>query len=104
MTAIDLNSGGIAPVASEVNLVDLSVTGTIPRDLNGVLVRNGPNPLDGRFKGNHVLDWWPEAAMLHAISFEEGHVTGYRNRWARTQRWAKAHKPDVALSLLDRTP
>ena len=104
MAAIDLNAGATAAVVNEVDLVDFSVTGTIPRDLNGVLVRNGPNPLRGRFEGNDVLSWWPEAAMLHGISFQEGRVTGYRNRGARTQRWARVHAPDIALSLLDTNP
>jgi carotenoid cleavage dioxygenase-like enzyme len=99
-----LNAGAIAAVANEVDLVDFSVTGTIPRDLNGILVRNGPNPLRGRFEGNDVLSWWPEAAMLHGISFQDGRVTGYRNRWARTQRWARVHAPDLASSLLDTNP
>jgi carotenoid cleavage dioxygenase len=104
MAAIDLNAGAMAPVVSEVDLVNFSVVGTIPRDLNGVLVRNGPNPLGGRFEGNDVLSWWPEAAMLHGISFQDGSVTGYSNRWVRTQRWARIHAPDLAPSLLDTNP
>lgn len=72
MTVFDLNRGAIAPVADEVDLVDLRVTGTIPRELDGTLLRNGPNPPGGRFEGNDVLSWWPEAAMLHAIAFDGG--------------------------------
>ncbi len=104
MESIDLNSGAIAPVAREVDLVALRVTGTLPDDLNGVLVRNGPNPLSGRFEGHGVLSWWPEAAMLHGIAFERGHVTGYRNRWLRTQRWARVHAPEGASSWPDTNP
>lgn len=81
MAAMNLNSGALAPVVNEVDCGDLPVTGTIPRDPNGLLVRNGPNPLGGRFEGNDMpLDWWPEAAMFHGISFQDGRVTGYRNR------------------------
>jgi carotenoid cleavage dioxygenase-like enzyme len=104
MPAIDLNTGALAPVVTEVDLVDLCVAGEIPRGLNGALVRNGPNPLRGRFQGNDVLSWWPEAAMLHGISFQDGRVTAYRNRWARTQHWARVHDPDIAPSLLDTNP
>ena len=104
MTALDLNAGALAPVADEVDLVDPTVVGSIPRDLNGVLVRNGPNPLRGRFAGNDVLSWWPEAAMLHGISFRDGRVIAYRNRWVRTQRWARVHDPAIAASLLDTNP
>ncbi|KVD71602.1 carotenoid oxygenase [Burkholderia sp. ABCPW 14] len=104
MTAIDLNAGALAPVADEVDLVDLPVTGSIPRDLNGVLVRNGPNPLRGRFEGDGVLSWWPEDAMLHAVALQDGRAARYRNRWARTQRWARVHAPDRAPSLIDTNP
>jgi hypothetical protein len=89
MPTFDLNRGALAPVADEADLVDLPVTGAIPPELDGTLLRNGPNPPAGRFEGNDVLSWWPEAAMLHAISFERGRATGYRNRWLRTQRWAR---------------
>ncbi|KVC57644.1 carotenoid oxygenase family protein [Burkholderia stagnalis] len=104
MTTFDLNSGAIAPVADEADLVDLRVTGSLPRELNGMLLRNGPNPLRGRFAGNDVLSWWPEDAMLHALSFEDGRVTGYRNRWARTRRWADVYAPARAASLPDTNP
>lgn len=93
MPVLDLNRGATAPVHDEVDIDRLAVTGTLPLDLNGTLVRNGPNPLSGRFAGNDVLHWWPEAAMLHAISFEDGRAVRYRNRWLRTQRWAATHAP-----------
>lgn len=104
MSVMNLNAGALAAVVDEVDLAGLAVTGTIPRGLNGVLLRNGPNPLRGRFEGNGVLSWWPEAAMLHGVSFQDGRVTGYRNRWARTQRWAQVHDPAAAASLLDANP
>ncbi|MNM97154.1 Carotenoid cleavage oxygenase [compost metagenome] len=104
MATIDWNSGAAAAVLDEVDLADLPVIGTIPEALNGMLVRNGPNPLDGRFKGNDVLDWWPEDAMLHGISLQGGRATHYRNRWARTKRWADVYRPDVSLALLDTNP
>lgn len=104
MTTIDLNAGALAPVANEVEHLALRVTGTVPGDLDGMLVRNGPNPLTGRFEGEGVLSWWPEAAMLHAISFDGGRVTGYRNKWLRTQRWARVHEPQSASSRPDTNP
>ena len=80
MATMHLNSGATAPVVGGIELIDLPVTCAIPRDLNGVLVRNGPNPLCGRFKGNDVLDWWLEDAMLHGISLQHGRAWSYRNR------------------------
>jgi carotenoid cleavage dioxygenase len=104
MESFDLNAGALAPVAAETDHVALRVTGTLPADLDGVLVRNGPNPLSGRFEGHGVLSWWPEAAMLHGIAFQRGHVTGYRNRWVRTQRWSRVHAADDASAWPDTNP
>lgn len=36
--------GAYTPVAEEVTSFDLPVTGTIPAELNGRYLRNGPNP------------------------------------------------------------
>ncbi|WP_322013076.1 carotenoid oxygenase family protein [Paraburkholderia sp. J12] len=104
MTTLDLNAGAIAPVTHEADHVALRVTGTLPDDLHGVLVRNGPNPLSGRFEGDGVLSWWPEDAMLHAVAFERGRATGYRNRWLRTQRWARVHAPESVSAWPDTNP
>lgn len=104
MPTIDLNTGATAPVLDEVDLVDLPVVGAIPDDLKGVLVRNGPNPLSGRFGGNDVLDWWPEDAMLHGISLHGARAPTYRNRWARTKRWANVYDSGSALAMLDTNP
>ena len=55
MSTFDLNTGATAPLADEADLADLPVDGALPPGLDGVLVRNGPNPLRGRFEGNDVL-------------------------------------------------
>lgn len=88
MSIPDLNSGALALVADEHTSKLQVISGEIPPELNGTLVRNGPNPLTVQFIGQDVLNWWPEAAMLHAVSFNDGSVTSYRNRWVRTQNWA----------------
>ena len=38
--------GPFAPVDQEVTVHDLKVTGSIPKDLDGRLLRVGPNPID----------------------------------------------------------
>ena len=72
---------GYAPVDTEITAEDLEVIGEIPDDLNGLYVRNGPNPqhapTDGRYH------WFDGDGMLHGIHFREGTAT-YRNRWVRT--------------------
>lgn len=37
-------TGRFAPVTEEVDAVDLEVTGELPDELDGVYLRNGPNP------------------------------------------------------------
>ncbi|MEM7018391.1 MAG: carotenoid oxygenase family protein [Pseudomonadota bacterium] len=104
MSVPDLNQGALAPVADEVELSNLAVIGQVPPELNGMLIRNGPNPLTGRFEGEDVLAWWPEAAMLHGIYFEDGRVTQYRNRWVRTRAWGNEYHGQGDESLVETNP
>ena len=72
--------GPYAPVVDEVTLSDLEVVGEIPDDLNGVYVRNGPNP---QFEPRGRYHWFDGDGMVHAVHFADGRAT-YRNRWIRT--------------------
>jgi carotenoid cleavage dioxygenase len=80
-------TGNFAPVARESTLLELSVEGELPRDLNGILLRNGPNPASPVNDKHH---WFVGDAMLHAIAFENGRARSYRNRWVRTERLQQA--------------
>lgn len=104
MTSVDLNSGALAPVATEINVNDLQVMGTIPADLTGQLVRIGPNPFAGRFEGEGVLGWWTEAAMLHALTFSNGQAQHYSNRWLKTAAWATAMNVPGPHEFVDTNP
>ncbi|MET0190861.1 MAG: carotenoid oxygenase family protein [Pseudonocardia sediminis] len=73
--------GVFAPVRDEITADDLEVIGEIPRDLNGVYLRNGPNP---RFDVTGRYHWFDGDGMVHAISFENG-TARYRNRYVRTR-------------------
>lgn len=70
--------GNYAPVADELTEYDLSVDGTIPPDLDGWYLRNGPNP---RKESAH---WFIGDGMLHGVRVENGVAKWYRNRWVRT--------------------
>ncbi len=78
-------NGNNAPIHSEDVFDDLAVIGTVPVDLNGLYVRNGPNAF-------HAPDWRYHAfdgdGMLHAVRFEHGRVS-YRNRWIQTRALAE---------------
>ena len=59
------------------------MTGAIPPELDGLLLRNGPNPiLDPDPAAYH---WFLGDGMLHGIELRGGKAR-YRNRWVRTER------------------
>ena len=59
--------GNYAPVDTEVTAFDLPVTGAIPPELNGRLLRIGPNPYDGA--SGH---WFAGTGMAHGVRIEDG--------------------------------
>lgn len=70
------------PVKDEVTITDLKVTGAIPPALNGVYLRNGPNPLKAPNPATH--HWFVGDAMLHGVRIQNGKALWYRNRWIRS--------------------
>jgi carotenoid cleavage dioxygenase-like enzyme len=85
-------SGNFAPVHREV-VLDLEVQGRLPRELNGVLYRNGPNP---QFEPRGQYHWFSGDGMIHAFFVEDGRVR-YRNRYVRTPKWRLEHAAGRAL-------
>jgi len=75
-------SGNFSPVHHEVAM-DLEVRGCLPRELNGVFYRNGPNP---QFEPRGQYHWFSGDGMVHAFFLEDGRVR-YRNRYVRTPKW-----------------
>lgn len=74
-------SGRFAPVSAEVDEAGLRVEGDLPADLDGVYLRNGPNP---RFApiGSYLYPIDGDG-MLHGVWLSEGRAR-YRNRFVRT--------------------
>jgi carotenoid cleavage dioxygenase-like enzyme len=81
-----------APIPFECDAPFLKVTGELPRELNGTLYRNGPNPQFDS-SGAH---WFVGDGMLHAFHIENGRAS-YRNRWVRTPKWQAEHDAGRAL-------
>lgn len=77
----DYVSGPLAPVTDELTVTDLQVTGTLPAELNGRYVRNGPNPIDPDPSTQH---WFLGTGMLHGVRLEDGRAAWYRNRFVHT--------------------
>jgi carotenoid cleavage dioxygenase-like enzyme len=72
-------TGNYAPVYDELTEYDLSSEGSIPAELNGWYLRNGPNPRAGE---GH---WCVGDGMVHGVRLENGRAAWYRNRWVRTE-------------------
>jgi carotenoid cleavage dioxygenase len=72
--------GGFAPVPDEISVDDLPVRGAIPAELNGVYLRNGPNPA---YKPISYLFPFDGDGMLHALRLRDGKAA-YRNRFVVT--------------------
>jgi carotenoid cleavage dioxygenase-like enzyme len=79
--------GPFAPVAEEVTAFDLPVTGSLPTDLNGRYLRNGPNPLGLDDPGAH---WFLGPGMVHGVRLRDGRAEWYRNRWVRSRQVAES--------------
>lgn len=86
-------TGAWRPQTVEYDAWELEVEGEIPRDLNGVYLRNTENPLLPPARFYHPFDG---DGMLHAISFEDGEAS-YRNRFVRTDGFLAEREAGSAL-------
>ena len=76
-------TGNYAPVYDELTTFDLPVEGSIPAELNGWYLRNGPNPRAG------TGHWCVGDGMVHGVRLENGRAAWYRNRWVRTESFER---------------
>ncbi|MFJ5646199.1 carotenoid oxygenase family protein [Streptomyces sp. NPDC093223] len=79
-------AGHSTPVTDETDAFGLKVTGTLPPDLTGRYLRNGPNARRGEDPGHAFMG----DGMLHGVRLREGRAEWYRNRWVRTSKLAGA--------------
>ncbi len=80
--------GPFAPLDVEHTAVDLEVTGTLPPELDGRYLRNGPNPLVAPDPAAH--HWFVGDGMVHGLRLEGGRAAWYRNRWVRSTAVSEA--------------
>jgi len=86
--------GNFGPVQEEITAVDLPVTGTIPPELDGRLLRNGPNPIGTVDPATY--HWFTGDGMVHGLRLRDGAAEWYRNRRVRS--------PEVAAALGEPAP
>lgn len=94
--------GPFAPIHVEDAFDTLEVIGELPRDLNGMHVRNGPSP---QFAPTGRYHWFDGDGMLHAVRFRDGKAS-YRNRWVETDGLRQERAAGKALhpGIKDRMP
>ena len=63
-------TGNFAPVHDEVTALDLPVTGTIPAELDGRLLRIGPNPVGRPTRRRY--HWFTGHGMVHGVRLRDG--------------------------------
>lgn len=85
--------GNFAPVQEEITADNLQVIGTLPPEMDGMFVRNGPNP---QFPPLGNYHWFFGDGMLHGVRVQGGKAS-YRNRYVRTARWLEEHAAGKAL-------
>lgn len=85
-----------APVFQELDIDNLKVSGTIPPEIKGMYVRNGPNPMFQPSAYNYPLEG---DGMLHGIYFDQGKAS-YKNRWIQTSGLAYERFEGKELSEL----
>lgn len=85
---------GIANLESEISLDSLPVEGSIPKWLDGTLLRNGPAKFE--VGGTPLRHWFDGLAMLHRFSFDAGRVS-YANRFLRSEAYSAAQRGDLSF-------
>ena len=71
--------GNYAPIKEIISEDKLEIVGSIPKELSGLYLRNGPNPMGSpNAKKYH---WFQGEGMLHGVRIDEGKAIWYRNRF-----------------------
>ncbi len=81
-------AGNFAPVAVETTAFDLPVQGHIPEELEGRLLRIGPNPVT--VPDPRSYHWFMGPGMAHGLRLRGGKAEWYRNRFVISEGIAPA--------------
>lgn len=91
-----------APVQTEITVEALKVSGRIPSDLVGQLLRIGPNPVNPEPATHH---WFLGNGMVHGLQLRDGKAEWFRSRYVRDDElvaakgWPPVKGPHNELQL-----
>jgi carotenoid cleavage oxygenase len=77
-------AGNFAPVEAETTAFDLSVEGQVPEELEGRLLRIGPNPITAPDASMH--HWFVGTGLVHGLRLRGGRAEWYRSRYVGSAR------------------
>lgn len=80
--------GNFAPIEVETTAFDLTVSGRVPPELNGRLLRIGPNPAGALEPARH--HWFIGSGMAHGLRLRDGRAEWYRSRFIKDSATAAA--------------
>lgn len=73
---------GVFAPSSEVHQIACVHNGQIPLQLNGILLRIGPNPIHAQ--NPNFYHWFSGDGMIHGLRIESGQVLWYKSRYIAT--------------------
>ena len=81
------------PMAEELSLDHLEISGQIPQALTGTYARIGPNPFKPDPRGHH---WFVGDGMVHGIRLSNGKAEWYHNRYIKAGTLERNGGPPAA--------
>jgi carotenoid cleavage dioxygenase len=80
--------GAYAPIPGDVTATELEVVGSLPTELEGRYLRNGPNPITPVDPATH--HWFVGDGMVHGIRLRDGRADWYHARMVRSTKVSEA--------------
>jgi carotenoid cleavage dioxygenase len=80
--------GAYAPIPGDVTATELEVVGTLPSELEGRYLRNGPNPITPVDPATH--HWFVGDGMVHGVRLRDGRADWYHARMVRSTKVSEA--------------
>jgi carotenoid cleavage dioxygenase-like enzyme len=106
-----LKEGNFKPIKNELEAFNLSLLeGSLPESMDGMFIRNGPNPFKDNDPRFHWFEGWGMVSEtlgrsycteLHAVRINKG-IASYKNKYVETPSYEREREdPDFHLPLFN---